>query len=349
MMNGDWWEYLIIFSSSAALCLTLTAATHGIARISSKARTRVAKPASAFAASTTGTVVVSSAITVPILSNARPLAGGRVELYSALAVGIALFLVGLIDHRRQMSPMWHIGAQVSAGIAISSTGGGIALQEQFPDVVNLLLTVIWFVTITTAFRYADQFGRPAIGLGGITSLGLFFLATGNGQVLLAALALGLAGCASGYFVYSRIRTQATLGLGGSMFMGFMIAYLSLRLYSSGNYLLNAITPPLLCSIYIFNILLIVIPFSLTTKRSAYNGNQNLVSRLLSYGLDYHFVIRLIYIGVVFTGSASVAINTLPVLFGFIILGATGLAFALSGIALLRVSSQRQAAITSDRT
>jgi len=100
--------------------------------------------------------------------------------------GTLVFLFGLWDDARGISPALKLGGQVLAAILVIRLGVSIRIFESpefflrtdsVLDVyLDWLFTILWVVGITNAFNFVDSMDGLAIGLAGIAS-GFFMLAT----------------------------------------------------------------------------------------------------------------------------------------------------------------------------
>ena len=295
-MTGAWWEYLAVFSATATVCVVLTPWAMRLAfrrnlldhPADHKSHVEAIPYLGGFA------IVTTFSLMVAFISLLWPPNSGLGELLVVLAAAVFLALVGLVDDVRQVSPLWRIVAEVAAAIAIWSAGTGVIVTTSEP--VNMGLTVLWFVGITNAFNLLDNMDGLAAGIAAIASLTMFAIATTNDQFLVAGLAVGLAGCAVGFLRHNFHPARIYMGDGGSLFIGFLVAYLGIKLQFQGGRLLSALVPVLVCSMAIFDTTLVTIS-RLARGRSPFLGGQDHVShRLVRLGLPVPIAVGTIYFG-----------------------------------------------------
>ena len=94
---------------------------------------------------------------------------------------------------------------------------------------DAMLTILWLVGLTNAFNLLDNMDGLAAGQAAICSVAVFVIAASNGQFLVAALAVSLAGCASGFLHHNFHPARVYMGDGGALFLGFLISYLCIKL------------------------------------------------------------------------------------------------------------------------
>jgi UDP-N-acetylmuramyl pentapeptide phosphotransferase/UDP-N-acetylglucosamine-1-phosphate transferase len=292
-------------------------------------------------------ILISFLLAVPLSSLLHPFVVGGEHLYLVLVVASSLLLIGLVHDLFSMLPTWHIGALVSGGVVIWSIGDGIALQEQLPTAATLILTVLWFVIVPTAFKQLDASERLAAGIAILIGLGLFALAMMNLQPRLATCAIGLVGSNLGVLVQPRYSARPHLGTGGALLDGFVIAYIALMLYpqqvstSVLFVLVSALIPLLLCLVPLINI---VTTLFATILRIFDNSNTmpSSINSLLSVVISREsFSTVLIFLGVSVTSLVAIILNGINSTVGLTIGLLTVFTYVTFTIFLLCHSLRRQ--------
>ena len=297
-MTGIWWEYLAVFSATATMCVVLTPWAMRLAFRRSLLDHPGGHKSHNVAIPYLGGVTIATtfALMVVVISLLWPPSSGLGELLVVLAAAVFLALVGFVDDMRQVSPLWRIVAEVVAAVAIWSAGTGVIVTTSEP--LNMGLTVLWFVGITNAFNLLDNMDGLATGIAAIASLTTFAIATTNGQFLVAGLAVGLAGCTVGFLRHNFHPARIYMGDGGSLFIGFLVAYLCIKLRFQGGRLLSGLVPVLVCSVAIFDTTLVTVS-RLATGRSPFLGGQDHAShRLVHLGLPVPIAVGTIYLGAI---------------------------------------------------
>ena len=307
-MTGVWWEYLAVFSATATVCVVLTPWAMRLAF----RRNLLDHPGGHKSHDTAVpylggvSIVATFSLMVVLISLIWPPHSGLRELLVVLAMAVFLALVGLVDDVRQVSPLWRIVAEIVAAVAIWSVGTGAIVTASEP--VNMGLTILWFVGITNAFNLLDNMDGLAAGLAAIASLTIFAIATTNGQFLVAGLSVGLTGCTVGFLRHNFHPARIYMGDGGSLFIGFLVAYLGIKLRFQGERLLSALVPMLVCSVAIFDTSLVTIS-RLATRRSPFQGGQDHVShRLVRLGLPVPVAVGTIYLGAIGIGILTYVVS-----------------------------------------
>lgn len=303
-MTGAWWEYLGVFVASGVLCAVLTPMAIRLAVRSGALDHPADHKSHKSPIPHLGGLAIVTAFTAAVVlaSLVRPPESGPGVLLSLLLVATTLALLGLVDDLRELSPAWRVVAEVGAAVAVWVLGSGVTVTGS--DALNLVLTVLWIVGITNAFNLLDNMDGLAAGLGAITCLSIFLVASSNGQFLVAALAIGLAGCTSGFLRHNFYPARIYMGDSGALYIGFLIAVLGLKLRFEGDALTSALVPVLACSVAVFDTTLVVIS-RLLAGRSPFRGGQDHTShRLVQLGLSVP-----VAVGTVYFSAASVGVQT----------------------------------------
>src|SRR5436853_130754 len=122
-----------------------------------------------------------------------------------------------------------MGAVYAAAFAVALVGAGVAAHPFKNVVLDLPLNLGWVVGITNAVNYMDNMDGLSAGVVAIAAIYFFALAGLSGQILVASLAAALTGCALGFLWWNRPPARIFMGDAGSLFLGFVLAALGLKL------------------------------------------------------------------------------------------------------------------------
>ena len=158
------------------------------------------------------------------LSAALLFGGASSEFAPLAACSVGLLALGTLDDRIPIRPLYRLLAEVAAAVVLWRAGlGWDFLHSGFEE---LILTVVWVVSFTNAFNLMDNLDGAASTVGAVCAGGIAAAAATQSDVVLAALALALAGACLGFLPYNlRARGPARifLGDGGSIPIGFALA------------------------------------------------------------------------------------------------------------------------------
>ena len=207
---------------------------------------------------------------------------------SVLGPALALGLIGLWDDLKNLNPLPRFVAQNVAGIftasilIITNNVGNPTGSVIFDSIV----TVIWVVGICNSINFFDNLDGGAAGTVAISSMALVFLALNGDQYLIAALATVTAGSTLGFLVWNKSPAKIYMGDAGALFLGVLVATLTIRLRPNSETQMGAyFTPVFLLAIPIMDTTVAV--FSrLRRHLSPFQGGQDHLShRLIRAGLS----------------------------------------------------------------
>ncbi len=181
----------------------------------------------------------------------------------SLAVGgTIVFLLGLYDDFRHAS-IWAKFAVQFVAAAVVMTWGGVRIQHIAnpfgdPFVLGWMwvpLTALWLVGVTNALNLIDGLDGLAGGVSFISVVTLFTISFIQGERLLVVLTTAvLAGSLLGFLRYNFYPARIFLGDCGSMFLGFLLAVLSVVGTSKRTTTLALLIPILILGIPVFDTL-----------------------------------------------------------------------------------------------
>jgi UDP-GlcNAc:undecaprenyl-phosphate GlcNAc-1-phosphate transferase len=177
---------------------------------------------------------------------------------AGILIGATLMsFVGLWDDRRPLRPLLKLGSQALAAGVLVAAGVHVSL---FPwPWLDLLLTVAWVLTVTNALNFMDNMDGLSSGLAAIAGGYFVLLAVMNDQALVAPLAAALAGACIGFLVYNFNPASIIMGDAGSLFLGFCLAAVGLKLNFRGQP--TAVTwmvPVLVLAVPLYDLVLVVV-------------------------------------------------------------------------------------------
>ena len=150
---------------------------------------------------------------------------------SVLLPAILISAMGLYDDLRGLEPWPRLVAQTIAGIAVAiyliqNDTLGQAFSNQ---ALNYLVTIIWVVGICNSINFFDNLDGGASGTVAVISIFLFAIAFNQGQSLVSALAIVTAGATLGFLIWNKSPAKIYMGDAGALFLGIIIAVLTIRL------------------------------------------------------------------------------------------------------------------------
>jgi UDP-GlcNAc:undecaprenyl-phosphate/decaprenyl-phosphate GlcNAc-1-phosphate transferase len=331
------WAYAVVLATSLLLSLVLTPLALALALHldifdhpgPAKAH-RQAVPYLGGAA-----IVVSFAAVTFAATVLRPPPSGVLQLAGFLVLGVLLAIVGLVDDiRGGLSPWLRLGLELGAGLAVWSMGYAAHLPG-IPRALDAVVTVLWVAGITNAFNLLDNMDGLSAGVTSIAALSIFGIALLQHRYLVAALAVALAGCAGGFLRHNFHPARIYMGDAGSLFLGFMIAVLLLKLRASAPTRVGVAVILAVPGVALFDTTLVMVS-RVAHKRNPFNGGQDHTSHRFVYlGLSVRKAVAVTYLVGAALGGVAIAMTQVPSarIFGVAALLAVA---ALAAVPLFRV-------------
>jgi UDP-GlcNAc:undecaprenyl-phosphate GlcNAc-1-phosphate transferase len=206
---------------------------------------------------------------------------------SVLLPAILISAMGLYDDLKGLEPWPRLVAQTIAGIAVAiyliqSDTLGQAFSNQ---AINYAVTIFWIVGICNSINFFDNLDGGASGTVAIISIFLFAIAFNQGQSLVSALAVVTAGATLGFLIWNKTPAKIYMGDAGALFLGIIIAVLTIRLDPEvGPQSIALAIPLLLMAVPILDTTTVVIS-RLSRGISPFTGGRDHLShRLMRKGL-----------------------------------------------------------------
>ena len=249
---------------------------------------------------------------------ALALAVGAVEASWELAGILAgcglLFVVGLLDDIRHLSPLAKLAAQVvAASVAVAA---GLRVELVSNDVLAVAIALFWLVGITNAFNLLDNMDGLAASLAAVAC---FYFAIDAATVhendLVLVLSLALAFACLGFLPFN-LRpgngAHVFMGDAGSQLLGFLLAALGLASSwtTAGTTVATMLLPLLVLAIPILDTTLVTVRRLAERRPVTQGGKDHTSHRLVYYGLTETKAVALLALIAIALGATSVAYNVL---------------------------------------
>ena len=152
--------------------------------------------------------------------------GGVSGKHILLACAVGMWLIGTMDDKFAVPPIWRLLAEVLAAAALIAAH--LSWQTSLGPVVNVVLTIVWIAGIVNAFNLMDNLDGACSTVGCVCATGIGTFAAIHGLVAIAGLSFAMAGACAGFLPWNLTGpAKIFLGDGGSMPIGFLLAALSM--------------------------------------------------------------------------------------------------------------------------
>ena len=179
------------------------------------------------------------------------------EVLGLLLAGTIVLLLGFIDDLGFLKTWVKFAGQLIAVLVLVKSGIFIKLVF-FPTYICIPLTFLWLVGMINAFNIIDVMDGLTAGVAFFASIAFFFVALLNGRIMIAIVAITLAGSLLGFIRYNFNPARIYMGDAGSMFLGLMIGALAMVGSYTDKNVLGFLAPAVILGIPIFDTLQVTI-------------------------------------------------------------------------------------------
>ena len=229
---------------------------------------------------------------------------------------------GLLHHQVKL----FIGMPVAALFLLASGIRAQLFSEFVPGTPGVVLdgcfTVLWVVGITAAFSILDHMDGLCAGIAAVAAGFFTVSASLNGQTMVRTLGAATLGAALGFLRWNFTPAKIFMGDGGAMFLGFLMASLSLKIRPEGMpFPATWLVPVLILGVPVFDTTLISVS---RTRRGLVPftspGKDHAAHRLSNLGLGHRGAVLALYGLAVLCGGLALMVPYLS----------PGVAYVLAG-------------------
>ena len=276
-------------------------------------------------------IICAFAVALLVGAAVRGVSGSFAQMGTLLGGALVLALMGLVDDLRVVPGWIKVPVELGLGVALYFAGSKAQLFDILP--LDLLITVAWVIGITNAVNYMDNMDGLTSGVVAIASIFFLVLASGTGQVLVASLSAGLAGCAIGFLWHNRPPARIFMGDAGSLFMGFLLAGLGLELRFANIQTVSFFVPVAVLAIPVLDALMVSVSRVRRGLSPIAPGKDHMSHRLVIVGVPPKAAVGLIYFASAAAGWIGLVIAkaqpvTAYMLMGWMVVVGVFLAFLL---------------------
>lgn len=253
-------------------------------------------------------------------------AGFNYKIKIAMLGGILMYGVGAADDILDIKPATKFVSQFliasavySMGIKISfiSNYFGYGVMDSHANVIlsnslAYLITVIWIVGITNAVNLMDGLDGLAAGSVSIMSMSLAYIAyihgTRLGSMPVCIALMAVAGGCLGFLPFNFSPAKTFMGDGGSLYLGYMIAVLSVISPLKQATVVGALIPMLTLAVPIFDTFLAMLRRTLKHESIMHADKGHLHHHLMAAGFGQRRSVLIMYGIVGIMGIVAVLIS-----------------------------------------
>lgn len=222
----------------------------------------------------------------------------------SIILGSSIIVIsGIIDDTRGMSPKLKILFQLMAGMVLIMGDVKIEFITNPFSKSNVLfylkwfsipITLFWIVGITNTLNLIDGLDGLAAGVAGISSLSLMLVAAKFGYSNIIILSAIIAGGCLGFLPYNFNPAKIFMGDTGSLFLGFMLAAISIEGVMKSVAAIAVVVPILILGVPIFDTTFAIFRRLLSGKSIMSADKSHLHHRLLNKGFSQKKTVLILY-------------------------------------------------------
>ncbi len=265
------------------------------------------------------------------------------ELLAVLGLALVLSAMGLVDDLRGLNPSLRLGIEFI--VASTLIVLGIQFQSPLGDSVNAIITLVWVIGITNAMNLLDNIDGLAAGVTAVASTAIFVIAILYGQPLTALLAIGLAGCTLGFLRSNFNPATIYMGDAGSLYLGFLLAYLGLKLRVDQTEWTQLLVPVVIMGVAILDTTIVVVSRIHRGVNPFEGGKDHISHRFLRLSVSVRRGVTVILLGAVVLGILGIALAEMEARYGWLILTA----IAVHGVAVVILLTTKRAQVAGEVT
>ena len=265
---------------------------------------------------------------LPLVSNllTQSLAHWTDQMFLAAIPATLVLLLGIYDDLRGTNAaVKFIGlGMISAlffamGGRIEALGIPFVGTIQFPLAVSFLITVFWLVAISNAFNLIDGMDGLATGAALFASVVILMVSLGQANPLMIVVALVLCGALAGFLRYNFHPASIFLGDSGALFIGFLLAALSVLSAQKATTSVAVITPLLAFGLPVVDTGVTMARRLVSGKPIFQGDGEHIHHMLLARGWSQRRVVMILYsVCAVFGLTAALSTSTSSPQTGFVL-------------------------------
>jgi UDP-GlcNAc:undecaprenyl-phosphate GlcNAc-1-phosphate transferase len=263
------------------------------------------------------------------------------EFGVVLGLALVFSVMGLVDDLRGLSPWLRFA--FGLGVAAGLVAYGVRLDSPLPLAADVAISVVWILGITNAFNLLDNIDGLAAGTAALASGAYFFIAVINDQPYSALLAIGLAGAMLGFLRSNFHPATIYMGDAGSLFIGFMMAYLGLKMRTNITEIPQLFAPVVVLGVAVLDTTLVVVSRVRRGVSPFTGGQDHLSHRFLRLGLSVRRSVTVLLFASLALGVLAVGLSEAPAGVGYWMLAS----ILASGVMATIVFTTKTARVTSE--
>jgi UDP-GlcNAc:undecaprenyl-phosphate/decaprenyl-phosphate GlcNAc-1-phosphate transferase len=226
----------------------------------------------------------------------------EMKIVGIIVGGVFIYLLGTVDDFKNLPALVKLFGQIGCAVVVFAFGNRIDFitnyfgegTQQLAWTVSLIVTIIWIVAITNTINLVDGLDGLATGIAAIASLCIAYVAYIFGYYPTSFCLLAVAGSSLGFLPFNFYPAKTFMGDGGALFLGFMIANLSILEPVKRATLVAVLIPVLVLALPLFDTLWAIIRRKVNGKPIMQADKDHIHHRLMRTGMGQRRTVLCLY-------------------------------------------------------
>lgn len=237
------------------------------------------------------------------------------EIAAIMLAATIVVITGVIDDRYDLKPIFKLFGQLLAAVIVVYFGmqmNFIHLPFGGSDIfdfgmLSIPITILWIVGVTNSINLMDGLDGLASGVTAIATATMLVLAIMMGNVPVIILASALLGSLVAFLFFNFHPAKIFMGDSGSLFLGFMMAVLSLLGFKQAAFA-SLILPILILGVPLSDTIFAILRRWANGRPISAPDKQHLHHCLLNMGLSHRATVLVIYGISAFFGTSAILLS-----------------------------------------
>ena len=264
------------------------------------------------------------------------------DLFGILTGAFVILIVGILDDVYQLPAKVKLLGQIVAAAVLIFFGIQIEwLNNPFGgyfylDYLSIPITIFWVVSFTNVVNLMDGLDGLAAGVSAVASVTIILVALQQGYYTVAVMTAALAGGIIGFIRYNFNPATIFMGDTGSMFIGYILAAISILGAVKSATTIALIVPAIALGLPIMDTAFAIIRRHLNGKPIFKPDKGHFHHRLLAMGLTQRQAVMLMYLISAGLGLSAILLTEIDGIYAVLLVSAiiAGVCFCAKKIGIL---------------
>ena len=257
--------------------------------------------------------------------------GHRVRLTGIFAGGFLIFLLGVVDDLKALSPWLKLVGQLVAALVLVWSDMSLKVFSDtwasgwLASILSTGMTIVWVILITNSLNLLDNMDGLSAGVSAIAGLSFFVCALHTEEAFVCVLLMVFVGAVAGFLFHNLNPARIYMGDAGALFCGYILATVTILVtfYNTSTPSRIAVAAPLLAlSVPLFDTLSVIYLRWRSGQPIMKASPCHFSHRLVDLGMTPKQAVEFIYLVAAVAGFGAALLRKVDRMGTLIILGQT---------------------------